>query len=258
MRTGASLSDLPATGKQFGMAAAIPELVATMCTDLVLWQTRLDVDATEIARCAGLLSDDEKLRAGRFRFARDQRRFIVARGMLRRLLGEHLGMPPTAIGFRYTSNGKPLLADDTARIQFNVAHSEERALYAFSSTVQPGVDIEFTNRAIECDELAQRFFTRNEYAALQKLKPVDRKRAFLACWTRKEAVVKATGDGLSLPFHQFEVTVEADAEPRIIAANVRQIADCSLYSADVGADYVAAVATYRERGLENIQSRQTE
>jgi 4'-phosphopantetheinyl transferase len=249
MRTGASLSDLTETGKQFGRAVAA-ERIATTCTDIAVWQTRLDIDAAEVMRCAEVLSDDEKLRAELFRFTQDRRRFIVARGTLRLLIGEQLDMSPATISFHYTSNGRPLLANNPARLYFNVAHSEERALYVFSSTVQPGVDIEFMHREIDCDKLAQRFFTLNEFAALQVLPAADRRRAFLACWTRKEAVVKATGDGLSMPFDQFEVSVEPDAEPRIIAAHAQRITDCRLYAADVGADYIAAVATYRDRKSE--------
>ena len=247
MRTGASLSDLPIPGKQFGNAAAAFESVATTSADVAVWQTRLDLESAEVLRCAELLSADEQERARRYRFERDRRRFVVARGRLRLLLAAHLDMSPADIVFHYTSSGKPFLHDTTAPLYFNIAHTEELALYAVSANCQTGVDVEYTQREIEYDRLAARFFSRREYLALQSLPEARRKRAFFACWTRKEAVVKATGDGLALRLDQFEVTLDPDAEPRIIAANEERIADCTLHAADVGVDYVAAVATFRER-----------
>lgn len=257
MTTGASLSDLAPAGKQIGATDATFQRVATTSSEITVWQMRLDLDSAEVMRYAELLSGDEKLRAGRLHFEHDRRRFIVARGRLRLLLGDYLGVTPTAIAFSYTSRGKPYLTDNSAGIYFNVAHSEERALYALSGTCRPGVDIECLKREVDCDALARRFFTRAEYAALQQLPAFQRKRAFLACWTRKEAVVKATGDGLSLALDQFEVTVEPDAEPRILAASTRRIADCRLYAADPREGYIAAVAGYWHRQSEELDTPQT-
>lgn len=247
MRTGASLSDLSMPGKQFGNATADFQRVATTCADAVVWQTGLDVGTAEVLRCAELLSADERARGARYRFERDRRRFIVARGRLRLLLGQQLQVSPDAIVFRYTSRGKPFVHDSPAPIYFNVAHTEELALYAVSARCQTGVDIEWTQREIDADKLAARFFSRGEQLALQELPTLQRKCAFLACWTRKEAIAKALGDGLAQPFDQFEVSIGPDAEPRIITAGAQRIADCTLHAADVGANYVAAVAMYRER-----------
>jgi 4'-phosphopantetheinyl transferase len=215
--------------------------------EIEVWLTRLDLDTDQVSQCEAHLSPDEMLRANRFHFERDRRRFIAARATLRILLGRYLATKPDAIALGYTRNGKPFVADDAASLHFNVSHAHERALYAVSPSCVLGVDIEYLNRDIDYSGLAERFFTNREYVALQRIPESARKRAFFACWTRKEAVVKATGDGLSLPLDQFEVTIEPDAEPRILVlpAATQRISDWTLYAADVGNDYIATVAAYR-------------
>jgi 4'-phosphopantetheinyl transferase len=212
-----------------------------------VWLARLDLDARQVGQCASLLSRDEQLRAERYRFERDRRRFTVARGILRTLLGAHLELPPAAITFGYSENGKPFIADRASPIHFNASHSRERALYGIAKTCVLGVDIEYTNRDIDYNGLARRFFAPRECADLQRIPVAGRKRAFFACWTRKEAVIKATGDGLALPLDQFEVTVAPDSAPQILDFTVatRRVSDWALHAVDVGNDYVATVAAYR-------------
>jgi len=208
---------------------------------------QLDLDADRVDYYASLLSNDEQFRANRFHLERDRRRFIVARGILRVLLASRLGTTPPEVAFSYAKNGKPLVADYPPQIHFNISHSKERVLYAISNRCALGVDIEYMNRDIDYDSLAERFFSRREHAELQLIPEADRKRAFFACWTRKEAVIKATGDGLSLPLSRFEVTVAPDGVPRVIgfAAATQRVSGWVLHAADVGDDYVAVVAAYR-------------
>lgn len=232
------------TGKQIDKPDTTLKRITLPPPGIEAWQARLDLPAGEVEQCAKFLSRDEHLRADRFHFEHDRRRFIVARGRLRLLLSRHLPIAPAAIVFAYMKNGKPFVAGNTAQIHFNLSHSEERALYALSRSCRLGVDIECLNRDIDWRGLASRFFTHSESTALQQLPVSSRNRAFFACWTRKEAIIKATGDGLSLPLDQFEVTVEPDAEPRILAAATLRIADWTLYTADVGNAYVATVAAY--------------
>lgn len=195
-------------------------------------------------QCARFLTHDEQLRADRFYFEHDRRRFIVARGKLRLLLSRHFQIAPAAIVFGYMKNGKPFVAGNSTQIHFNMSHSEECALYAISKRCRLGADIECLNRNIDWHGLVRRFFTNREFSALQQLPAFTRKRAFFTSWTRKEAILKATGDGLSIPLDQFEVTVDPDAEPRILAASSLRIHDWTLYSTDVGSDYFATVAAY--------------
>ncbi len=236
METCARVSELATTSKRIPLADAA----------VAVWLTRLDLDAEQVRQCTGLLSRDEQLRAERFHFERDRRRFVAARGILRVLLGEHLGITPASIAFGYAKNGKPFIADHAASMHFNVAHAHERALYAISKSCALGVDIEYLNRDIDYSGLAERFFTSRERTELKRIPESDRKRAFFSCWTRKEAVIKATGDGLSLPLNQFEVTLAPGIAPRLLdSAAAPQLAGYwNLYAPDIGNDYIAAVAAH--------------
>lgn len=253
MEACARVSELATTGKPIDATGeALPAaLERIMLPDpaIEVWLARLDLEADQVGRCASLLSRDEQECAGRLHFERDRRRFIVTRGILRRLLGNHLDLTPAAITFGYAKNGKPFVAGGATRIHFNVSHAHERALYAISSSCALGVDIEYLNRDVDYCALAARFFTRREHAGLQHIPEADRRRAFFACWTRKEAVIKATGDGLALPLDQFEVAVAPDTAPQILdfTAATHHVSDWTLYAADVGGDYVATVAARRRK-----------
>ena len=233
-------------GKRIGFAM-LPNAVNRIVLpdpEIEVWLARLDLGIDQIAQCMELLSSDERLRAGRFHFERDRRRFIVARGVLRMLLGAHLDIAPAAVAFGYAQHGKPFVINAASQIHFNVSHSGERALIAFSASRKLGVDIEELSREINYGDLAARFFAPRECAALMRIAEPDRKRAFFACWTRKEAVVKAMGGGMSVPLDQFEVTVEPDAAPRVLdfAVPAYDIIDWTLHKLDVGGDYVATLA----------------
>jgi 4'-phosphopantetheinyl transferase len=249
MQKCTSLRDLAARGKRIGKGEdtqpTAPQRIPLANAAIEIWLTQLDLDADQVRQCALHLSPDELLRANRFHFEHDRRRFIVARATLRMLLGGCLAVKPNAIALGYTRNGKPVVADHAAGIHFNVSHAHERALYAISKSCALGVDIEYLNRDVDYSGLAERFFTRRECAALQRIPEPDRKRAFFACWTRKEAVIKATGDGLSLPLDQFDVTVAPEGAPRVLDSAVASHAGYwNLYGPDVGHDYVAAVAAH--------------
>ena len=241
---GPSKTFAPSKNKQIETPDTTLKQITLPTSAIEVWQARLDLRADEVQQCAKFLSRDEQNRADRFHFEHDRRRFIVARGKLRQLLSRHFQIAPAAIVFSYMKNGKPFVPGNTAEVHFNLSHSEDCALYAISSSFRLGVDIECLNHEIDCLGMARRFFTQSESAALAHLEAAHQKRAFFACWTRKEAVIKATGDGLSLPLDQFEVTVQAEDEPRLLAASTLRIAEWALYAADVGDDYVATVAAY--------------
>ena len=249
MKTCASVSDGPATGKPVDgpddSLASLPCRVTLPAPDIEVWLMSLDTRVDRIKQCFALLSRDEQARAERFHFERDRRRFTVARGMLRVLLGKQLGMAPATIEFRYAQYGKPQVSDRATPIHFNVSHSAEMAIYAISRDCVPGVDIEHVNRDIEAEALAQRFFSHRECAELQRIPAADRKRAFLAAWTRKEAIIKSTGDGLRLPLNQIEVTIAPDAPPELLSIMRGPIKDWTLYPVNAGREYVATVAANR-------------
>jgi 4'-phosphopantetheinyl transferase len=161
-----------------------------------------------------VLSDDECERAARFRFDRDRRRFVAGRAALRSLIASYLDVAPVEIAFDYGPQGKPFVSGST--LSFNVSHSGARAVYAFGSCREIGVDVELLEHARYDDGVAERFFSPQEVATLQKLGQAARAFAFLRCWTRKEAFIKARGEGLSLPLHEFDVAFAAGARPRIL------------------------------------------
>jgi 4'-phosphopantetheinyl transferase len=161
-----------------------------------------------------VLSEDELERAGRFRFERDRRRFVAGRSTLRRLLASYLDASPREIGFEYGPFGKPDVP--AAGLSFNVSHSGSCALFAFGPRFELGVDVELLDVAkADDDRVAQHFFAPQEVATLRAHSPWARPRAFLRCWTRKEAFIKARGDGLSLPLQDFDVSF-ATGEPAAI------------------------------------------
>ncbi len=206
-----------------------------------VWLARMDVGKTRVHRLAELLAPDEIQRAARLRSADDRRRFTVAHGMLRHLLGIYLDMAPAAIEFSYGSRGKPRIRRTTP-VHFNMAHSGERAVYAISKNRPVGIDIEYLDRGIAFERVARRFFAPAEFDALQKVPATRRRRAFFALWTGKEAVIKATGRGLSQSLARFEIAADMDKHPHIIRAKSKRIAQTILYAPDADAGYMVSVA----------------
>jgi len=171
-----------------------------------LWQRRLDARAEELSACYGLLSSEEQDRARRFLVERARNEFVVTRGTLRSLLARYLGSTPQEVHFRYAVRGKPAL-EGGSDLSFNVSHTDGLALMAFVKRRAIGVDVENLDRKIEAERLAERFFSERERQALRPLRGDELQAAFFRCWTRKEAYIKAKGDGLSLPLHQFDVSI---------------------------------------------------
>jgi len=210
---------------------------------------RLDAPADVSAALWELLSCDERGRAEKFHYAEHRQHYIVARASLRRLLAERLCIDPRAVEFVETKYGKPRLAPvhRSADVEFNLSHSGTLAIYAFTSGRAVGIDVELIRQVPDADDLAERFFSPTEIAALRAL-PLDRRSlAFLACWTRKEAFIKALGQGLSCPLDAFDVTIDPDAPARIarIEARVDGVANWAMQAFTPYPRYIAAVA-YRQ------------
>jgi len=186
-----------------------PKTVALHRDEVHVWQASLDQSESQIANYHRTLAADERARAERFHFSADRRRFVVARGALRAILGLYLNRAPECLSFRYSSYGKPELASEKGadQIYFNLSHSNGMALYAVSYGCQVGVDLECLRSNLEVEQIAERFFSRREVSALHALPAAVRRHAFFLCWTRKEAYIKARGEGLSLPLTQFDVSL---------------------------------------------------
>ena len=172
----------------------------------------LALEPAAVRASASLLSAAERERAGRFAFGRDARRFIVGRGRLRQLLGARLGVRPESVELVYGARGKPALANSGRNsLRFNLSHRDDLAVYALSWGCDVGIDVEAIRPLPDADAVAARFFSRPEHAAYRALEPRDRPLGFFQCWTRKEAFIKALGDGLSHPLDSFDVSLAPGA-----------------------------------------------
>ncbi len=191
-----------------------------------------------------VLSEDERARATTYAFAVDYLRFVVARGTLRCLLGAYLGAAPAALRFCVGPRGKPALdGGGPAPLHFNVAHSGDVVLIAMARSGPVGVDVERIRDDVEVDAIAARYFAPAERRALTGLPPAAQRHAFFATWVRKEAYVKARGDGLARALQTFTVSVDPAAVVVDLADEELGVAgDWAIRSVAAGADYAAAVA----------------
>jgi len=207
-----------------------------------LWQAGLDDQLAQSFEL--ILSPDEILRANRFHFARDRNHYIVARGLLRNLLAGYLGVGGAELQFLYAEKGKPFLDENQhGAINFNLAHSHGKAIYAFSKRRELGVDLEFIRDDLADEQIAGRFFSPAEIKALHVVPAEMRKHAFFNCWTRKEAYIKARGEGLSMPLDEFDVSL-TPGEPAALLMNHKdawEVSRWTMRSISVAPGYVAAL-----------------
>jgi 4'-phosphopantetheinyl transferase len=204
------------------------------------WRVPLNRSEAELLRLRGTLPIEETVRADRFYFERDRDAFIATRGTLRQLLGRYLARAPEAIVFDYGPYGKPNLrrASPGLSLDFNVSHSHGLALMAFSLRRNLGIDVESIRPAVASEEIATRFFSSREVAELQSLPPAMRAEGFFLCWTRKEAYVKAIGDGLQIPLNSFHVSLTPSEPARLESADSER---WTLRSLRPGTGFVAAL-----------------
>ena len=182
-----------------------------------VWRLDLDVPATQVAQLNQTLDDDERARGAYLKFDADRSHFILAHGLVRCLLGSYLGLAPEAVRYDRAPRGKPRiragLRDTDLPLRFNVSSSDETALLAVSLDREVGIDVEKIRAERDCIGIAGRFFSPRETATLRRLGGQEQVSAFYRCWTRKEAYVKATGDGMFLPLNSFDVPVDSPDVP---------------------------------------------
>src|SRR5262245_35457677 len=185
-----------------------------------VWLGALDVPAEKLQELRTLLQPDELARADRFLQAHHRVHSAVARSYLRTLLGRYLGVAPRSVELQFNSFGKPSLAGAVVAggLRFNLSHSSGLALFAFARGRELGVDIERIRPDFASADIARRFFCAAESARLLSLPRDVQPKSFFECWTRKEAYIKARGDGLSRRLDSFEVAFGPGVAPAIVSA----------------------------------------
>lgn len=227
-----------------------PAIVIASWRDVDIFGVRLDLPRSDVDNLESFLSEQERRNAKRFALERDRRRFIVARARLRELLGERLGTAAAEIEFSHGPHGKPALAQPFAgtKLRFNLSHSCELAVYGFAVDHEVGVDVEAVRPLPDADDIAAIFFSTAEYQAYCRLDAVDRTAGFFNCWTRKEAFIKAIGEGLHCPLKTFDVTLDPGESARLIRVDRPGCAntDWEMQSFSPCPGYVAALVVERD------------
>ena len=234
------VDDFPAPGNP----DRLPLALASPFGGVALWSAELATSEREIARISDWLSPEEHARAARFGRAALAHRYIAGRALLRWLLARTLELTPQAVRIVRGARGRPQLAGQ-AGIDFNVSHTQGIALIGMTRARRIGVDIERDDRIVRADGLARKFLTAAEQATLAPLSEAERRTRFLRYWTCKEAMSKATGEGLSAPFRQIEVALG----PRIELAcgpDPYRPERWELASVEVPAGLLATVALWSE------------
>lgn len=208
-----------------------------------VWRFSLDLPTAHLVRLEHLLAPDEQTRAERLPIPQLRNRFIVGRGMMRRLLGCYVGSGAETLSFRYGSHGKPFLMGLDSSLEFNLTHSAGRALLAVAQ--QPvGIDLECVTINLDIDSIASSFFTPVEHATLQLDQEIERNRRFFTLWVRKEALMKAVGKGLSQALAEYNMV--ADTSGLIMhhtwSAQTGEVTSWHVYDLEVEKDSVAALA----------------
>ncbi len=185
-----------------------------------------------------VLSQDERARASRFAFERDRMQYAVCRGVLRHLLGRYGAGSAARLCFKYAAHGKPnLVVDENAGgIEFNLAHSHDLAAIAVTRGLEVGVDVEQIRSFADLQAMAETSFALEEQAELRALDASLQLRAFFAGWTRKEAFMKATGEGFSRATGSFAMSIDPDRPPKLLRVDghARPIGDWTVMDLEVG------------------------
>jgi 4'-phosphopantetheinyl transferase len=226
------------SGSTWLLASCAPPLPTD---DIHVWRAALDLDPADLDGFEKTLAPDERARAARFHFPKDRKSFVARRGLLRQILACYLGQEPGKLQFRYRPGGKPILMSNSRapELHFNLAHSQGLALYAIARHREVGVDLERIEANLADQQVAERVFSRQESLALRTLPASQRVQAFFNCWTRKEAYLKARGEGLLAPLDTFDVSL-SPGEPAALlnGADGRW----SLHALTPAPGYAAAVA----------------
>ncbi len=218
--------------------------LALSSSQVHLWRLDLEALRGHESRWNEVLSPDELSRSARFHFPRDRQHFVASRAVLRTILGAYLDKQPARLNFIYSKKEKPFVDPiEGSDVTFNVSHSGGVALMAFTRVREIGVDIEHLRPDVDLESIAGRFFSAEEQKQFSALSAEDKGEAFFRCWTRKEAYIKATGDGLSLPLNQFDVALTPTRDNCLLATrpDSTEASRWLLKEVPGGTGYVAAL-----------------
>ena len=218
--------------------------------EIHIWAACIDVAPTVSAALAVSLSEEERTRANRFRFRQHQSRFIAGRGLLRAIVSHYLQIEPARVEFKYNSEGKPELTRpfDGSGIHFNLTHSEDLVLIAVTTIGPVGIDVERVRVNKDAKELVNWFCSPRERELFETLAAQEKQLAFFNLWTRKEALLKATGEGIAQLLSQVEVTFRPGEPARFIAVSgdSERGSRWSVYNLSPAPHFVAAVVIQTE------------
>ena len=223
-----------------------PPTLSLASDEVHVWRARLDDQAPCLTRLSRTLSHDEQAKASCFHRPRDRCRFIIGRGLLRAILARYLDVEPSQLQFCYGVHGKPYLIPPAhgGWIRFNLSHSQGLALYATGRRREVGIDLEYVQPDFPAEQIAVQFLAPQEVATLRTLPTERHVETFFACWSRKEAYLKALGGGLTLPLDEFAVSC-APGQPPVLLDTTGDANEPTLWSLKDLAPapgYVAAVA----------------
>jgi 4'-phosphopantetheinyl transferase len=211
-----------------------------------VWRAQLEVPSSQVQQLKGILTEDELARANRFSFEVDRQRFIAARATLRSILSRYIMIDPGHLRFNYNQYGKPFLAPEFSsyRLDFNLSHSDNIALYAITRNMEIGVDVEGVQSDVEYEAIAKHFFSVHDGTTLRTIPSEKKLAAFYRCWTRKEAYIKAHGQGLSWPLDSFEVSFAPEELPMLLMTKdePQERSLWTLMDLNPGPGYMGAVA----------------
>jgi len=210
--------------------------------DIHIWPVKLIASDQAVAAFEKTLSAQEAERCGRFHFEQHRRAYALAHGALRWLLARYLGIAPDQIAFRYGPAGKPALDLTGAPLEFNMSHTQDLAVYAFARRCQLGVDVEHVKPMPDLESVARRFFSAEECSELFALAAEQRVQSFFRCWTRKEAYVKATGEGILMALDTFQVSLAPEGTPLRLRVPPGTNQSWHLHAFVPGPGYLGAVA----------------
>ena len=214
-------SQMPALDRSLVKWCSPPAHLTLQDREVHVWRLNLNGRESYVRELRHTLSSDEKDRAEKFRFDRDRTSYIVRHSVLRSILSLYTNTAPKQLKFFEGSHGKPeiTLSPDQSTVRFNLSDSRDAALIAVTRGRQIGIDIEYIQKDFEWKEIVDRFFSPREVAMIQAFPAELREEAFFRCWTRKEAYIKARGQGLSIPLNQFDVSVVPGEPPRLSFPN---------------------------------------